>query len=298
MKTLTTLTIVLILTTCYSFSSSIATSNSGNWSNKSTWATSSLPQDGNEVNVNSPHSLTVASNTYQSKKPKLKIRIDGSVQFLDSKIWLAAGSEIFINSGGSILTSGDNNNDEKIFIGNKVVWDQKMGDFYGPILITENGIGALPVDFVDVSFNSAEWTLNWTTANEENLAHFEIQVSVDGQVFEAYEEVQTDLDNQYESSVDAGYYYRIVGVDIDDSKTISEVVYAKKGLELSFNKISERLYEASEQIFEGGVFTLSGTPQAVEINGRYVDVNSLNEGTYLLKINIGGEWYSEKIHVD
>ncbi len=114
-----------------------------------------------------------------------------------------------------------------------------------PTLATRFGIGSidaskntspLPVEFINFTAyknqNNSKVFLEWTTASEENSAHFIIEKSTDGSVFHEIERVQSVQNSntiQFYGGIDkrpniGNNYYRIQQVDQDDIMSFTKLI--------------------------------------------------------------------------
>lgn len=116
-----------------------------------------------------------------------------------------------MNEQGNIITSED--------LGSPISLDFKVA-LDKPV--------TFPVDFVavDISQKQQGVLLNWQTVHELNLSHYAIERSIDQQVYEHIGAIDAGH-NSYsfidDFPVSGRWYYRVKGVDLDGSLTLSEV---------------------------------------------------------------------------
>lgn len=169
----------------------------------------------------------------------------------------------------------------------------------------------LPVTITD--FSAAETgnaiKLSWTTAQEQNSSHFEIQKSADGSVFVAAGSVQaagnSDNPRHYQFTdndpIDGTSYYRLKEVDRDGtfkySRTLTLRYEAKSVIRKIINPFSNAIFIR----FTAGIVPAGTAWRLYDMQGRLVlarqtTVNTINEpatglkpGVYLLEIMIRGK---------
>ncbi|TDN37107.1 T9SS type A sorting domain-containing protein [Hymenobacter sp. UV11] len=148
---------------------------------------------------------------------------------------------------------------------------------------------------------AANVRLSWATASELRNAHFEVQRSLDGQVFTAVATVggqgTTALARQY-TALDAAapnavLYYRLAQVDIDGRTTYSPLVVltATSSAVLYPNPARDRLVVPAPAGTQVRVLDLAGRvlqTVALPLSGE-VSVASLPAGTYLLQLSEGAQ---------
>lgn len=175
-------------------------------------------------------------------------------------------------------------------------------------------IAALPVEMSSFSgINSAEGTtLVWSTLSEVNNSHFEIQRSVDGKVWNTIGQVEGAGNSQSELNyefldgnvVNEISYYRIKQVDFDGAFKYSNTI--------SFNSGSA---EAKLTVMSNGkapIVSVNGIENAEiqilsmmgkevwskeSIEGYWLDLDFLPNGHYLVMVNTGEGFISEKVIV-
>ncbi|MEM9835243.1 MAG: T9SS type A sorting domain-containing protein [Bacteroidota bacterium] len=101
-----------------------------------------------------------------------------------------------------------------------------LGGTGNDIVLTATG--ALPLDllsFTGEAINQAN-RLNWTTTNEEDFSHFEVEFSTTGTDWQRVGTVMGNQGGAYQFVHDAlTGYYRLTMIDLDGSFTYSKVVY-------------------------------------------------------------------------
>lgn len=136
----------------------------------------------------------------------------------------------------------------------------------------------LPVEFVDFA---AAWkgdaaTLQWITAAEEGVSHYEIQRSLDtrlyqvvgqhpaigGQEHTTYTFADSDAQNLKQSNI----YYRIKSIDFDGQSSLSSIVELSSGEAINPIKLSAYPNPATDFI-ELSVYAPEGEIQIVNLSG-------------------------------
>ena len=178
-------------------------------------------------------------------------------------------------------------------------------------IYTQNAV--LPLKFL--SFNAQECNknsvcLNWKTANEQNVSHFEIERSEDGMVFKSIDTkaAMNQSLNTYNTTDEVAslakstkIFYRIKQIDTDGKFTYSNVRTVlhtdKISLGIYPNPTSNVLNIAGwmnikqMQLFDvSGRILLEIKPQAI------LNISTLLKGNYILKVQMkSGEVLMEKI---
>ena len=177
---------------------------------------------------------------------------------------------------------------------------------------------ALPLDLIslEVRAKQAGNMVSWTTANEINISHIEVQKSdrANGQWSTIGKLKPTgDRENSYEYMDESPYavtYYRLNTVDLDGSNEISKVVSAvRKGdnrLTVFPNPATSKLSiqtassETGSAIYN--LYDLTGKvvlTQKVNLdNGQNqidIDISTLQSGVYMLQFATASEIYTERI---
>lgn len=155
--------------------------------------------------------------------------------------------------------------------------------------------------------------LKWTTAEEENVSHFEIEKSSDGATFTVVGSVNaknTNGINFYafldKAIADGATYYRLKSVDKDGTFTYSEIeAVTNKLTSVSVypNPVTNVLNAQFATVKASGTIEISNMAGAVVLttkinkgtNSATVDVTKLATGSYILSVQIDGETSVQKI---
>jgi len=215
----------------------------------------------------------------------------------------------WVNAGRGAVTGG-NATGEAGSIGSDMLGDPPP---IGAVTITIGTVSTnsvLPAELVefDATKKNTSVLLNWTTASEVNVSHFEIERSLDGIEFikigshDALGEAATTTRyNFYDKQPQTGTnYYRLKTIDLDGSESLSRIVSAGfQNLDTPVavpNPVREQVliigldlnaYQAMVEIFNSTGQILF--QQEVGINDgklelQMKDVNINFQGTYFLRI--------------
>ena len=160
----------------------------------------------------------------------------------------------------------------------------------------------LPVELQDFDGKETDCNhvLNWTTASEENVSHFEIERSRDGILFETIGKVFANGNSTSfqtytftdESASEANYYYRLKIMDLDGTYELSKIIYLQSNcvsnlgqIELYPNPVSEDnnmtlriLSTSAVQSTEITIYDILGRPASILST-------DLDKGENLIRLN-------------
>ncbi|WP_456462320.1 T9SS type A sorting domain-containing protein [Reichenbachiella sp.] len=161
-------------------------------------------------------------------------------------------------------------------------------------LDTDNVI-SLPLDFLsfDGEYANGEVSLTWTTTNEINVSHFEIERSSDGEMFNSIGSVDAvnieSTVNKYsfndKSPLDGVNYYRVKEIDFDGKFEFSETI-----------RIEPVLYEFSVLYYPNPVLDVLTLETSEEIKEARIQIVSIAGGIAYEKIHSGIN--NQKVKVD
>jgi Leucine-rich repeat (LRR) protein len=136
--------------------------------------------------------------------------------------------------------------------------------------------------------------ITWTTANELNNKHFDIEHSTDGTTFHSIGQVKGNNKPSSYQFVDnqpfATSYYRLRQIDFDGTETYSKIVSVVqtgkgKGLKVYPNPVSSLLTIDNTEGSDFQILNLLGQQVlAGKTGGQRLDVSALPQGTYFLKV--------------
>jgi hypothetical protein len=158
--------------------------------------------------------------------------------------------------------------------------------------------------------------ISFTTASERNNSHFEIERSADGQAFRNIGEVKgagnSNDEKNYtftdEKPLAGTNYYRLKQVDLDGQFEYSKVVTARFGREGSLSVIPTLVVD-NLQVSLDETSTENGTWEIIDLSGRQVlagtieaeqgafqaDLSSLQEGSYIVRVQMGATVLTERV---
>ncbi len=154
----------------------------------------------------------------------------------------------------------------------------------------------LPIELVQFDVQNTEGAKNhltWRTASEKNNSHFDIERSTDGNSFHNIGQVKGNNKPSSYQFVDnqpfATSYYRLRQMDNDGKEILSKVISIAtkgkgKGLTIYPTVVSNVL---TVEYTEGGLFqviNLLGQQVLVGKTTQQLDVSTLSQGTYVLKV--------------
>lgn len=203
------------------------------WNDPSTWDCSCIPQSGDIIII--PSGSEVTSNAEVdlrgSGTTQIIVQDGGSIALFETVIRLdnADGDIVTVEDGGDIFS----------FMGSGVAFDGDPYDFeseppvlptvylpdglyFGPFTITNRSLPVVLISFMGHSSDDRV-LLSWTTSNQENFSHFEIEHSADGELFETMGRIDALTNTSYiQNYTFADYqpllgnnYYRLKMVDLD-----------------------------------------------------------------------------------
>ncbi|HLI92221.1 MAG TPA: G8 domain-containing protein, partial [Puia sp.] len=216
-----------------------ATINGGNWSSTSSWNLNRIPKNNDSVII--PAGFTVVfDNSYSLNN--IYIALTGTLNFKQNNtLALDAASIVDILNGGT-LTSTHPTPNELLTINGVTKYDGKTDvTISGPVAATAMtgaspagfSMVTLPVSFVSFSAarDNGAIELAWSTGNEMNNSHFEIERSTSGSDWETIGHVAAGascLADGYSYTDEAApasqTQYRIRQVDLDGNYEYSKIV--------------------------------------------------------------------------
>ncbi len=258
------------------------------------------------------HNLTGKSINLTNK---VNIRFLGNVTVSQTTSFTASTGNATIQVAGLIITanSGGGNGDLTFAQLNQI-----LAALPGPISIA-TALAALPVEFISFTgkaMKNKTVSLNWATATESNNKEFEVEYSTDGKAFKMVDKVKgagstfTRQDYAFEHRAAAAgiNYYRLKQVDYDGAFEYSDVI----SVELSTKLGSYRVFpnpvkgasfsitsEDGQQPAQIQLYNMVGQEikLPVSLSGVYQLPVSLVKGTYILRMELGGETYLERLVV-
>lgn len=192
---------------------------------------------------------------------------------------------------------------------------------FSPFMLGSENI-PFPVELLGLTgeFFGEDVLLNWSTASEQNNLGFEVQRSLDNRTFEPVEFVAGNgttegVSNYQLLDEEPGadhLYYRLKQVDYDGTFNFSNVVEVMRspnaGFSLSMypnpttNFVQLNVQGAQDAELAVALYDLQGR-KLLNVQGSLATVNAalrerfpqLSQGIYVLKANVNGESFSERI---
>ncbi len=182
-------------------------------------------------------------------------------------------------------------------------------------------ISNIPLPLKLLSFSAQKESnnvlLNWQTANEVNVSHFNVQRSTNDKDFITIGKVAAQNKNSneytfYDSPPVEGLgvvYYRIESIDFDGKKQYSEIrtlnikPQTLKGVGISPNPAKTNVTVTSKGIRQIEIFDIMGKKVMVkELNNLdkiNIDISKLNKGLFLVRITgLDGETNTSKLVIE
>jgi hypothetical protein len=229
------LTLVILKVSILAFTApkNILVTNNGNWNTASVWSLNRVPANNDTIIVPAGLTLILSSNISLNN---LYISVYGKIKLSNGKLTLDNVSDIYVQIGGTITGGGNN---DKIKIGNAEVFRGSEPAVIGPAF-ADNTTGnsfesfaVLPVKFLSFSAKKVAGVteLKWSTSDEINNSHFEIQYRTDGSSWKTIGEIKAIVIptaiNRYTfthtNTTGQPGYYRIKQVDNSGHVSYSSV---------------------------------------------------------------------------
>ena len=292
--------------------------NNGDWSSASTWSLNRVPANNDSIVI--PAGYTVIFDKTDSLD-NLYIAIGGSLNFnQNNTLALDAASVVSILSGGTLTATHPTPN-ELLKINGVIKYNGKTdGTLTGPTAATATTgsspsgftLVTLPVNFVSFSANrdNGMVQLSWSTANEINNSHFEIERSVNGSDWETLGNVAAGMSSVADSytytdgAAPAGVtQYRIRQVDLDGNYSYSKVVLVggtatvtgRATIVTSGKTVSIFPENTATSRLIVRVISMGGQvmqQQAFESTSGRIDmtVSAATTGVYVIQVTDGSQW--------
>lgn len=187
--------------------------------------------------------------------------------------------KIFVETGGQINNPSGNNSNHAIIFGTTDIWGKRAcaGNVVinGPVefnISNPCGYVVLPVTLVSLKSATVQntVTLNWVTADEENIASYQIEKTTNGAVFASVGRVSAvnskETVNQYSftdknANGSARSFYRIKAIHTDGAETVMGSTQVKlnlvSGITVKENNLSVT-FEGLTDAFDIEIFDLQG----------------------------------------
>jgi len=223
-----------------------------------------------------------------------------------------------------VITADNNNN---IYVGGQLSSNIKVGtqtltstggqsDFFVAKYGYANCSGVVPLKFMNYALRQTQGDKVenlWTTANEINVSHFNIQRSINGRDFTTIGKVEANnksyneysfMDNGQQSTVDSRLYYRIESIDFDGRKQYSEIRNVELGIRnggLSVYPNPAKDFVTIECAGANKLLVIDNLGRTIKqfnnlTQPQILNCKQLSNGVYIIKaIMINGDIKTEKL---
>lgn len=259
----------------------------GNWSDKNNWSLKRVPEDGDSIVVAAGKGIVMDKNYSLGN---VYIKVIGTLQ-IKKKLDLDELSFIEVASTGRINAFGADRKNETIRIKSVKKFDEKSLDVYG-ISYASPKTGVSPSGFVYDNLLPVKFSgftavkkqdaiqLNWSTAQESDNSHFEVEKSTDGRNWNmiamvmGYGTTNTVSNYQYtdKKNSNAVVYYRIRQVDLNGKAYYTDVRTIRESNTPSFKVYASGTNELT--------IALNNTVARLEVSVYTTDGHKVAAGTY------------------
>lgn len=241
-----------------------------------------------------------ASIPLTNNNPELSVTAGGNLAD-NTYTWFKDGTEYVVIDDDSTLTLSEPGT-YFVEVRNSSVAGLVLTSEQVVITVVESE-GTLPLDFVDVKAVACTSgaCVEWKTANEQNTAHFEVEVSVDGTNFrklgnnvQAFNTTGTHTYSAVDGNPAAGLnYYRIKQTDKDAAykygKTVSVTITHSGNILASPNPSSGSfVLKGLDKADKVSIYNLNGqlVKQWQNVAGyKQFNISNLSNGMYIIKID-------------
>ena len=198
--------------------------------------------------------------------------------------------------------------------GSSCLWVPVEGtDCFGSALVV-SGSSTLPVKFLNFKgqVEDQKVLLDWKTAFEMNNEGFEIYRSKDGlnwnRIGIVNPEINSSLETNYnftdEDPLQGSNFYRISQKDIDGNNSFSDIIkvdFSKKGFYTLGNNPGNGIYQLNIKSANRTTIMVSDMSGRQLMNKQInpgiqqLDISRFTKGTYLLRLKIGNNVFTEKL---
>lgn len=304
MRRFFTLVLACIAISSYSQTTFTANPGTGNWAADATWDQGTVPADKDIVKIPSTSTVVVKGDIYKSTRPNLTIQISGTLQFEPSgELDLGANSTIQLTSNLASITSTNNSASELILISGVVKYAaNKDQTLFGPAFSSSAtgtapggfSVGTLPIKLKSFTAQAQNnrVVLRWSTAEEINNSHFEVEKSTNARQWALIQRVGAEgrpADYTYTDATPASseVYYRLRSVDRDGKSEYSHIVKLARSRSLTAY-VSPNPARTQVTV---SLSTASAAPVQVQLvahNGQVVKEGFFAKGSALIHLGLQG----------
>ncbi len=302
--------------TVCSFATTITLVKSGsNWTDNTVWNPHRQPANGDTIVIPSGYSVTLDKTISLNN---VVLQVMGNIRLDNGKLALDKNSLVSIGTTGSL--KGSNSNDQ-LTIAGVLKYKGTQATQTGPAIASSSTgtapvagfsiTGTLPVVYQSftVGFSNNTVLIAWTTAQELNNNHFDVEKSNDGsnwtviatQIAVGNSSMASNYSYTDKNLHTAIAYYRIRQVDNDGTNTYTEIkavktnsiastkIYAtQQNIQIDFNKemtskYSVRIINMNGQVMLQKDYSTNASAIAVSHNG-------MPGGIYIVQVTDGKDW--------
>jgi hypothetical protein len=144
--------------------------------------------------------------------------------------------------------------------------------------------------------------LAWTTTDEQNVSHFDIEKSVDGKTFLTIAQVKANNTPSVYSSIDDDFsvsaYYRLKTNDLDRTFAFSKIIYLEKNsdktLKIHHDTEGSIFIETYDKIEFVTITNTIGQVLKTTKDKRFL-IDDLNTGIYIVSVKTDKVFLSQKV---
>lgn len=254
------------------------------------------------------------SNKTINLENKVDLRFTGNITVGPTTSFSASTGNATLQVAGLTITANNGGSGDLTL----AQLNQLLAALPGPISINV-ALGILPVEFISFTgqaMKNKTVSLNWATATESNNKEFEVEYSTDGKAFKMLDKIKgagstfirQDYAFEHRAPAAAVNYYRLKQVDYDGafeySAVISVGLSVKSGSYRLFpNPVKEASFSITsadeEQPTQVQLYNLMGQEikLPITLSSIYQLPASLMKGTYIVRMEFGGETYLERLVV-
>jgi hypothetical protein len=296
-----------------------AIKTTADWSKSATWSLGRLPQSGDSIVIPAGSTITFDQSATLNN---VYITIGGTLDFDPNNSLALDNTSVVSILNGGMLTATHPTPNELLSIGGVDKYVGKTDISLGGPAIASSSTSSSPTGFsskpimlpvVFVSFEADRVSngtvqLSWTTANEVNNSHFEIQRSTDGSDWTTLGTVAAggnSVADSYtftdENALAVQTMYRIQQVDLDGNSMFSKIVMTGATANAQVTIVATgRMVTVLPEKLTGSrlmvrVITLGGQvlqQQTFESASSRIDLSlsTATNGIYLVQVTDGGQW--------
>lgn len=259
---------------------------SSNITDNNSWSEKRFPISGDTVLIPATAVYTIKEDIDLSQQD-IYVKVEGQVILDKATIKLSNNSELVLTSKSASINATSGKGNSIIFVGAAQKYKGSQGLEVGPAYINKNVSSfteftplVLPVKFIGFSVaRSANGTkVQWSTSEEINASHYEIERSEDGinwkKIAAVFAAGNSTNVNSYSftdrTTVNRIAYFRIRQVDIDgrfaytDVKTITNVSAATQQVSISSAAGNQVLIQFAQEI------TTPVQVRIISLNGQVI----------------------------